>query len=895
MSTVDARTITTGLAGSERTSAATEPEELPRGTRVERYVIIDPIGRGGMGTVYAAWDPDLGRRVALKLLHREVAAGRDDPILGEARALARLRHPHVVTVHDVGTWNSQAFVALEFLDHPTLRKWLRSTPSRAERIAVIEQCAEGLAAAHRAGLAHGDFKPDNVLIETTARGPVARVIDFGLARRRSGQTQPEADADTSEEPIPGVAGTPGYMPLEVLLGASADPRSDQWSFALTAVETLTDRRPSRSELDQDPAAGTGIFQQVLARALAEDPAARWPSMEALLQGLQHRRTRRRRGRIALGLGALATLATAAYARQHLVRAGQVKACEKAGAQIETLWNDRTRQEVQQGLLDTGSSYAAATSERVLPWLDEHAAAWSEQRTRACLSGSAEPTLTARQLERARWCLDDRRRDLESVTEQLRAADSVILQNAVALTSNLPAPEACLHGSVLASLPDPPDDATRSSVAELRLQLARAETMMHATKYERGLELADAALGRAEAIGWPPLTAEARTLRGALHLLLGHHQRAEEDLTAAWLQGAKAGNWRASAAAANDLVALFAGSANRRGEARAWAIQAELAASLTGDPLRMLEANRATNLALVEEAEGRPAEALALHQHVLDIYSEQLGPDHPRAAAAENHVASRLLDLGRHDQARARLESSLQRLQTALGEAHPFVAVSRINLARLHQDMGELERARDLLEEALVDLRASVGSEHPWVGMALLNLGTVHAHAERHDDARARYQEALRVLEAVHGPDHPLVATCLDNLAAMHAATGDAERSLSLHDRALQIRQRTLGSDHPDLAISLTNVGLAHAELGQLDHGKRMLQQALEVAMAAEGAEHPHVAETMTALAQIELDLGNAERARDLCQGATDIFEAHEGKQPGELETQTTLQRALAAL
>src|ERR1700739_4332739 len=157
--------------------------ELPRGTNIERYVILSTVGRGGMGTVYAAYDPQLERRVAIKILHAHLVS--DDTrgmFLREAQALARLSHPNVVTVHDVGTFHDSVFIAMEYVAGATLSKWLRTAPrARFEVLWVLSQAGRGLAAAHAAGIVHRDVKPDNVLI---ARDGRVVVTDFGLARNQ---------------------------------------------------------------------------------------------------------------------------------------------------------------------------------------------------------------------------------------------------------------------------------------------------------------------------------------------------------------------------------------------------------------------------------------------------------------------------------------------------------------------------------------------------------------------------------------------------------------------------------------------------------------------------------------------------------------------------------------
>src|SRR4051812_8285324 len=162
-------------------SRARARARLSPGATIGRYVVLDELGAGGMGVVYKAYDPELERPIALKLLHEEGRSGAfRERLLREAQALARLSHPHVVAIHDVGTFGESVFIAMEFVEGKTLRQWLQAEPrSRRAILDIFLAAGEGLAAAHAAGLIHRDFKPDNVMVGDDGR---VRVFDFGLAR-----------------------------------------------------------------------------------------------------------------------------------------------------------------------------------------------------------------------------------------------------------------------------------------------------------------------------------------------------------------------------------------------------------------------------------------------------------------------------------------------------------------------------------------------------------------------------------------------------------------------------------------------------------------------------------------------------------------------------------------
>jgi len=239
-------------AGAEALPTGVAP--LPRGATVGRYVVQGCIGAGAMGIVYTARDPDLGRDVALKLMRGDGVAtsssGSRGRLLREAQAMAKLAHPDVITVYDVGTVGDEVFIAMELVDGTTLGEWMRTPRSWREVVAVMRKAGEGLAAAHAAGIVHRDFKPDNVLVSRDGR---VRVTDFGLARQAPSAEStpgvpPEDLAPDSRSPLAvsrtgTLAGTPAYMAPELIAGAAADARSDLFAFCVTFHEALYGQRP----------------------------------------------------------------------------------------------------------------------------------------------------------------------------------------------------------------------------------------------------------------------------------------------------------------------------------------------------------------------------------------------------------------------------------------------------------------------------------------------------------------------------------------------------------------------------------------------------------------------------------------------------------------------------
>ncbi|HWB74543.1 MAG TPA: serine/threonine-protein kinase, partial [Nannocystaceae bacterium] len=351
----------------EHTPIGREPivaVELARGEAIGRYVVVDKIGAGGMGVVYAAYDPELDRKVALKLLRTKGggSAGRAKLLL-EAQALAKLAHPNVVAVFDVGAVGEHVWIAMEFVAGTPLSAWLRAQPRRwQDALAVLVKVAEGLAAAHRAGLVHRDVKPDNVMFTPSGVHDDERVrlMDFGLARASAADSTSASSSDlmigAALDATRGgaAAGTPGYMAPEQHLRLLLDARTDEFSWCVMAWEALYGERPFGGDMASGLAAsviagnlrapprGSNVprwLRAVLQRGLARDPDQRFPSMTALLDAIARGRARARARRIVGGVTIAATLVAGGFGATKLVHARALRACGDEGARIGEVWNE----------------------------------------------------------------------------------------------------------------------------------------------------------------------------------------------------------------------------------------------------------------------------------------------------------------------------------------------------------------------------------------------------------------------------------------------------------------------------------------------------------------------------------------------------------------------------
>ncbi|MCA9579588.1 MAG: serine/threonine protein kinase, partial [Myxococcales bacterium] len=264
-----------------------------RPTCIGRYELRRKVGEGGAGIVYAAYDPVVGREVALKRL--TAPASRPEVLMREAKAAAQIAHPNVLTIYDVLEHQGETFIVSELTEGGTLRDWMRGAHDLDARVRMLRDIGAGVRAAHAAGLVHRDLKPENVLVD----GDRPRIADFGIA----------ASPAVHDRAV--VGGTPQYSSPEQAAGAAPSPKNDQYSFALLGLELLTESPPERAAQE---AALTSLgprarrVAKVLRRGLATDPADRWLDMGALLDALDDAARRRWTGPTLLGVAMLVALA-----------------------------------------------------------------------------------------------------------------------------------------------------------------------------------------------------------------------------------------------------------------------------------------------------------------------------------------------------------------------------------------------------------------------------------------------------------------------------------------------------------------------------------------------------------------------------------------------------------
>jgi serine/threonine protein kinase len=882
------------LPSVTRSGSTGLPRQTPQpGERVGRYQICSIVGMGAMGVVYAAYDPELDRKIALKILRSREGG---DPVLEglrlkrEAQALARLSHPGVVAVYDVGLCDDSVFIAMELVDGTTLREWLRQEGrSRREILDALLAAGRGLEAAHRAGLVHRDFKPENVLIGNDGR---VRVSDFGLAR-------PLGESELSTQSRPQLAGTPAYMPPEQLRGDELDERADQFSFCVTVWEALFDERPFAGDSlralaetieDQRPKRRLGARVQVsvrclraLRRGLAASADDRFPEMGALLERLaeEGRPKKMRWALLALGI----TIAASAGAYRQARRAAL---CVGADGKLAGVWDGARRERVHRRLLASGQSYAAASFEEVARLFDDYSARWVAMRTEACQATRLSGEQSEELMDLRMGCLDDRLHELGTLTSLLADSEG-LLDRAPRAAAQLSELAVCANRRALESpLKLPADLETQKNVAEVRAQLAEVRAFHAAGRYEEGLSRARAAAQRAETLHYRPLEAEALYWRGNLEAERDQQSSAADTLRQAAL-AAEAGRHDESAAESWTLLSMVQGDdlqhyddAQRSAELAAAALE-----RLGGQP--RIEAELANAVGATAFRRSKLGEARAAFDRGLKICER--APE-CRTAGLLNNLGSVADQEGDYVAAESYYRRSLELRERTLGRDHPDVVPVLLNLGDLAIEQGQNDLAIERFKRADAIVERAHGREHVEAAAVLSRIADVEMRAGHFDRARAAYQRALTIREHSQGPNHVDVAVVLDELGRLCGEEGKLAESVPLFERALHIREAGLRANHPNIALSLLGLAEAQRGLHRINEAVANFRRALAILQSELGAKNPKTIFALSLTGNALLDAHQPSQALPLLEQAMAARADGPGDPIGLADLQASLGEAL---
>jgi len=883
---------TLGTEGSGGSAGAAERDSMRSPGDPEtigRFTIIERLGSGAMGAVYRAHDPTLRRDVALKLLHVHRKRTGRERFDREARALAKLNHPNVLTVHEVGTVGKDLFIATELVEGQTLGSWLREEKrSWREIVAVFVAAGRGLAAAHAAGIVHRDFKPENVMIGQDGR---ARVVDFGLARMVAEPERVGAGGTDSSLSQPrltqagSLLGTPIYMAPEQLRGQEADARSDQFGFCVALHEALCGCRPfgansvsallaaiARGPASPPPGcdAPTALLE-VVARGLAAAPKARHASMDVLVALLARDPVAARRGRLVAAGVAVAMAALVGVVAITWLRGGTRASatCRDADRLAAGVWDAETQDAVRSAFAASERAYAADVFTRVRDRIDGYLEGWVAMRVDACEATRVRREQSESLMDlRMRW-LDRRLDELGALVMVLEKADVGVLDRATKAVSELTPIRACADANALESaIPPPTDPAQRAVVEELTKEIARAEALRRAGKYDEALEIAAAAAARARTVDYAPIRARAFFTLGNIQDWLGKGQEAETSLNAAIEEAAFAHDDGLEADSMIMLLYVVGATEGRPEEAEQLFAPARVAAArVSHDEYR--QAGLANNIGSILATAGRPAEARPELERALALYEAARGPDDLKVADALGNLGIVAADLGDFEGALAYHQRSLRITEAALGPDHPDVAAALNGLSNKLAVLGREAEAVESAQRALRILEAALAPDNPDIAMAHITLANAYSHQP--ELSMEHLRRAFDVMKRAYDSDHPRQGIAHTNLADILRAQGNCAEASPHYERALAVFTATLGTEHPMLAYPLMGRGACLFDGGDVAGAKRAQTEAMRL-IEGTAADPVLVAELSFGLARTLWAEGRErKRAVELARAARAIW------------------------
>jgi eukaryotic-like serine/threonine-protein kinase len=874
---------------------------------IGRFEVLDLVGRGAMGAVYRARDPELDRTVAIKVRHSQskLDVAQQDRMRREAQALARLADPNVVGVFEAGVHEGKAYVVMEYVDGETLQAWMASTTAKrsvAQITAMLVQAGRGLAAAHAAGLVHRDFKPSNVLV---SRSQIAKVGDFGLVRvdgARDAASTADTDGETVTLTMSGaLLGTPAYMSPEQLAGEVATEASDQFSFCVALYEALYGQRPFRgTTLPALRAAMTGAVafpaspriparvKAALSRGLATDPARRFPSMRSLLAVLEQRP--RRTLPIVVGAAAIAVAGvTTVWASTRTA----ADPCAGAEQQLAHVWDATMKETVRAKMLATNVPYARDAWAGVDRALDAYAATWTQAKRAACMATRVHHEQPAQVLALRTSCLDERLRELSTFTTALAAADAKVVSRSVRAANQLGAIAPCSDVRTLTERAASSVPMTAARTQALTDEIARGTGLANLGKLKDAIAVLEGVVAAAKREGQSDVEAHAELELGRLIFFRdGDPKPAEQLVTAALLAADRSHDDYLRARAYTVLLFLVGIAQNRFEDADALFEQGKAVLQrLVG--AEALEAQLLGNRGQLLTIQGKLAEGEALLKKTVEVLERNYGPDHlelGNAYAALSEVTMRMGDQAKGLELAQRAHAIDEK---NYGPNHPETAKSAFNVAMALKAQGKFDEALRRIQGVLATLEAALGPEHVDLGPAIDAIGTILRIQEKFAEAEKYHRRALAIREKHLGPDDPDTGISLDNLGLAVGFQGRLDEAMGYHQRALAITEKVFGKDNVEVAATLGYMATLHRQLDKFDLALAEYKRALEVFEQGLGPDAFDCAFPLSGIGHVLLDLSRPREAIAPLERALEIRNAATGGDPNaHAQVEMALARAL---
>jgi serine/threonine protein kinase/tetratricopeptide (TPR) repeat protein len=818
--------------------------ELPAGSRVGRYVVQGVLGQGGMGRVYLALDPELNRKVALKLLLPfGTSAQAESRLLREAQAMALLAHPNVVSAYDVGRHDGRVFVAMELVKGTNVWDWLKETRRDLRSVLkVFLAAAEGLAAAHRAGIVHRDFKPSNVMLGDDGR---VRVADFGIARNAGADPEDEPAVEVPPEASPkdalatpltvtgAVIGTVGYLAPETVLSKAIDARADQFSFCASLFEAVCGLSPFRTQNvliyvasvhDGLPAAQPPTIAMprwlygCLVKGLSEIPDQRYPDMRSLISVLERGLSRRRRlvtrsAAIAV-LGVVALLAARPWARSP-------RDCEAEAATIDQAWNGAAQARIAKALVATRLPGIETTVRVVTEQLHSFADRWKVQARTTCreLVAHENAGTDAGLVPATRLCLDKGRLELRALVDVLATTDTASIGGTAAAARQLEDPRRCADAAFLrdTGVTAPLTPEQRAAATRLAEPLARARAFCRTVRLHECNELARQVEKQAADSKLLGEQAEALYLQGKM--ALSSSNAASSYMSRAQALALRAGNLELAVTAGGGLL-LETEEAHGAAAAHGVLDSLRLLAAGFEDASRVGVGLREDEALLAME-EGHLALAVELSRQTVALGRRVLGPDDPAVLRDERSLAAALAQAGDNSASLALLEDLLRRLEATFGTNYIGYCSTSSLVATSWTLMGRYEAALALANRSADCMRAVEG-DAPGVYFSMDLRAYVLTRMGRVKEAVEPSEQAVQL--AGKEGDTRDFAQALAVRGLVRTAAGQADLGLADCRRAVAIDER-FDTQHPDLVYDLEYEGRALVALGRAKDAVAVLERA----------------------------------------------------------------------
>lgn len=866
---IEARVAMQRIRSQLRAPTAREP------VLIGRHHVIERIGSGGFGAVYEAFDPQLERKLAVKVLR--VGPGADDSAesaLREAKLAAQVSHPNVVAVFDVGLLDNVeelgagVFLAMEHVDGETLASWMNANRQAdwREVVRIFLQAGQGLAAAHAAGVVHRDFKPANVLL---GPGDRVRVADFGLAN----VSNPEHD--DGEAP----SGTPVYMAPEQHRGEPSDARTDLYAYCVALYEALEGALPFTAA-DTDTLLAAKLrgeprwsgrtpahLQALVKHGLAPEPDERPASMEELLTALARDPTAARRRWLG-GAG----LALAATGLGYLLAGPATPDDTKAQCATESRVElEYSPDEVAAAFEATGLSYATDAWDKTRARLEEQATSLSAARTQLCTDRESLNRSAPELYDARAHCLERQVAELGGLVEALKTPDANIVSHALEAALALEDPAACNDARVPDRPPAETDEASLARARRVEELVTEARAQNRLGRHIEAAPIVDELLEHAQLLPTSALRAEAHLVGARMRNASGEPTEAQELALTAASDAEASGDQELTVRSKVFLSYLVGYELSRPDEGLSWARNAEGALRRLGDDPRLEAMYHRASTALFQRKGNLPRAREHATQY-LELQLELHDPDHPDVATAHANLGLMARSAGDLDAAERAYREALRIQTAAFGPEHPRTATAISQMGQLVIQRYEYEEAITLFEQAIGIRRKNLPEKHPSVGRDLQWLAYAHAGLGHHQQSRELNEQSVAMLRETYPGGHPDIAYGLDHIGLECELQGDFECAEKMFREALDTWVSVGGERAPEASLPLNHLGDFLHDRGRPAEARALHERALSIATDAFGPDHYRVASSLTGLGRDLLALDEVDAAVENLSRAVELSE-----------------------